>query len=118
PLGGVANSRAMLLHDIAAYTGATVYDPGLIDQFINDDEEDGFGHFVTGKVNLYETFLTTDLENEEVRARIERRIDELKSIAQIAPNDRERMFAKAAISKLTGGVSTIWVGGGSELEAR
>jgi chaperonin GroEL len=28
------------------------------------------------------------------------------------------MFAKAAISKLTGGVSTIWVGGGSELEAR
>jgi chaperonin GroEL len=49
---------------------------------------------------------------------LEARIAELKSIAAIAPNDREKMFARAAISKLTGGVSTIWVGGGSELEAR
>src|ERR1019366_6366642 len=50
--------------------------------------------------------------------KIEARIAELKSVMQVAPSDRERMFAKAAISKLTGGVSTIWVGGGSELEAR
>jgi chaperonin GroEL len=114
PLGGVANSRSMLLFDMAAYTGATVFDPGTIDAWITDDMEEGFGSFETAKINLYECFITSLVNSE----RIEQRIAELKSIAQVAPSDRERMFAKAAISKLTGGVSTIWVGGGSELEAR
>lgn len=114
PMGGVANSRAMFLHDIAAYTGASVLDPGTLDADINEGLEKCFGQFISAKINLYETFLIAEPDDERLKARI----DELKSIAQIAPNDRERMFAKAAISKLTGGVSTIWVGGGSELEAR
>jgi len=112
PMGGVANSRVMFLHDIAAYTSATVYDPASIDAAINEGLD--FGSFKTAKTNLYETFLTADSDPDVLEARI----NELKSIATIAPNDRERMFVKAAISKLTGGVSTIWVGGGSELEAR
>lgn len=117
PLGGVANSRSMFLFDMAAYTGGTVFDPGTLDAWITDDEKedgDGFGHFQSAKVTLYETFITSEVDSE----RIEARIAELKSIMQVAPNEREKMFAKAAISKLTGGVSTIWVGGGSELEAR
>jgi chaperonin GroEL len=119
PLGGVANSRSMFLFDMAAYTGARVFDPGNLDMVVNDDEvEEGFGYFQTAKINLFECFLTADTNSEEGKERIDARIAELKSIMQIAPNDRERMFAKAAISKLTGGVSTIWVGGGSELEAR
>jgi len=114
PMGGVANSRSMFLHDMAAYTGATVLDAGLLDQEIEEGLIESFGLFKTAKINLYETFITSDSDPDELGARIA----ELKSIAEIAPNDRERMFAKAAISKLTGGVSTIWVGGGSELEAR
>lgn len=117
PLGGVANSRSMLLHDMAAYTGATVFDPGTLDAWIVDEEKEdgeGFGTFETAKITLYESFITSEVDSQ----RIEARIAELKSIAQVAPNEREKMFAKAAISKLTGGVSTIWVGGGSELEAR
>lgn len=112
PMGGVANSRSMLLFDLAAYTGAQVIDPGNLDQWIEESEE--FGSFITSKVNLFETFITSEINSDRIQARI----NELKSIAQVAPSDRERMFAKAAISKLTGGVSTIWVGGGSELEAR
>jgi chaperonin GroEL len=112
PMSGVANSRVMFLHDIAAYTSATVYDPASLDAAI--EEGLAFGSFKTAKINLYETFLTADSDPD----RLEARISELKSIAAIAPNDRERMFIKAAISKLTGGISTIWVGGGSELEAR
>jgi len=113
PIGGIANSRVMFLHDMAAYTSAHVYDPANLDIAI---EEDGleFGSFKTAKINLYETFLTADSDSKLLEARIA----ELKSIAAIAPNEREKMFVKAAISKLTGGVSTIWVGGGSELEAR
>lgn len=114
PMGGVANSRSMFLHDMAAYTGATVLDPASLDAAIEENLGTCFGQFTTAKVNLYETFIIADPNSEA----LENRIAELKSIAAVAPNDRERMFAKAAISKLTGGVSTIWVGGGSELEAR
>jgi len=112
PMGGVANSRVMFLHDLAAYTSAKVYDPANLDAAIESGLE--FGSFKTAKINLYEAFLTSDSDPDL----LETRIAELKSIAAIAPNDREAMFVKAAISKLTGGVSTIWVGGGSELEAR
>jgi chaperonin GroEL len=115
PLGGVANSRSMFLHDMAAYTGATVVDVATLDHYLADDSlDEAFGAFETAKINLYETFLTCNQDNDRITARIA----ELKAIMEIAPSDRERMFAKAAISKLTGGVSTIWVGGGSELEAR
>lgn len=115
PMGGVANSRTMFLHDLAAYTGAEVLDPATLDASIEDNAVgQAFGSFESAKINLYETFIKASPEPEA----LEERIAELKSIAAIAPNDRERMFAKAAISKLTGGVSTIWVGGGSELEAR
>jgi chaperonin GroEL len=115
PLGGVANSRSMFLYDMAAYTDSDVVDAGTLDMYINKDNlEETFGSFITAKVNMFETFLTSEVDH----AKIEARIAELKSVMQVAPSDRERMFAKAAISKLTGGVSTIWVGGGSELEAR
>ena len=115
PLGGVANSRSMFLYDMAAYTDSNVVDPGNLDVYITDDNlEESFGSFITAKVNMFETFLTSEVDHNKIEARI----SELKSIMLVAPSDRERMFAKAAISKLTGGVSTIWVGGGSELEAR
>lgn len=115
PLGGVANSRSMFLFDMAAYSNATVFDPASVDFAVeNENLEEGFGNFITAKINMYETFITSESDQEKIEARIA----ELKSIMQVAPSDREKMFAKAAISKLTGGVSTIWVGGGSELEAR
>jgi chaperonin GroEL len=115
PLGGVANSRSMFLYDMAAYSGAQVIDPGNLDNFVTDDElEEAFGSFTNAKINMFETFITSEVDHEKIEARIA----ELKSVMLVAPSDRERMFAKAAISKLTGGVSTIWVGGGSELEAR
>jgi chaperonin GroEL len=114
PMSGVANSRSMFLQDMAAYSGAKVYDPGIIDEFIEEDEEEGFGHFDNARVNLYECFVSSDIIPERVDARVA----ELKSIAEVAPSDFERMHIRAAIGKLTGGVSTIWVGGSSELEAR
>lgn len=115
PLGGVANSRSMFLYDMAAYTDADVVDVGNIDIYITEETLlEKFGLFQNAKINMYETFLTCEQNNEKIEARIA----ELKAIAEVAPDERQKMFAKAAISKLTGGVSTIWVGGGSELEAR
>lgn len=114
PMGGYANSRTMFLHDMAAYTGAFVFDPGTIEQGLVQEDEDGFGRFEEAKINLYEGLMRATVSAEA----IESRVSELKAISDMAPSEHDKMHIKAAIGKLTGGVSTIWVGGGSELEAR
>ena len=115
PRTGLANSASMFLQDLAAYTGGTVYDPGTVDKFIEEDQEDGFGLFNSAKVNMYETFLVRDEPDSD---RIDARLVELKSILQTCKNEHDGFHLKSHIARLTGGISTIWVGGGSELEAR
>lgn len=114
PMSGVANSRSSFLLDMGAYTGATVYDPGTVDKFIEDDGSDGFGTFENSKVGMYESVVQAIPNSEKIDARLA----ELKHLMDISPSDFDKMHIKAAIGKLTGGISTIWVGGGSELEAR
>ena len=111
---GLANSASMFLYDLAAYTGGSVYDPGTIDRFIEEDEEEGFGSFDTAKINMYETFIAATCDEEIVN----NRVHELKSILEVCKSEHDRMHLKSHIARLTGGISTIWVGGGSELEAR
>lgn len=114
PMSGIANSRSSFLLDMAAYSGATVYDPGSIDKFIEQDTLSGFGHFETAKIGMYESVVTSVPDSD----RLEARVAELKHLMEVSPSDYDKMHIKAAIGKLTGGISTIWVGGGSELEAR
>jgi len=114
PMSGVANSRSSFLHDMSAYTGATVYDPGTIDTFITVDSTSGFGAFDNAKIGMYESVVQAVPQSE----RIDARLAELKHLMDVSPSDFDKMHIKAAIGKLTGGISTIWVGGGSELEAR
>lgn len=110
PRSGMPNSKTMFLHDMAAYTGAKVFDPGNIaDITIND-----FGSFEVAKCNTYETFIQCSPQTEAIDARIE----ELKGIAKTCFSDFDRMFVKAAIGKLTGGIATIFIGGSSDLEIR
>ena len=114
PMSGFANSRSMFLLDMAAYTSATVYNPGNLDEFIEKDGLNGFGEFISGKVSMYESVITALPDADKLDARI----SELKHIMEISPSDWDKMHLKAAIGKLVGGISTIWVGGDSELEAR
>ena len=114
PMSGVANSRSSFLQDMSAYTGATVYDPGTLDQFITVDSASGFGAFDNAKVGMYESVIQAIPDSD----RIDARLAELKHLMDVSPSDFDKMHIKAAIGKLTGGISTIWVGGGSELEAR
>lgn len=110
PRSGLPNGASMFLHDMAAYTGATVYDPGTIE----DLDEDGLGAFQSAKVNMYETFVLGEPDS----VRIDARITELKSIEAHAFSEMDKSFLRAAIAKLTGGVSTIHIGGSSDLEIR
>lgn len=114
PMSGVANSRSSFLLDMAAYCGATVYDPGTIDRFVEEDRTSGFGLFESAKIGMYESVVTSVPDTDKLEARIA----ELKHLMEVSPSDFDKMHIKAAIGKLTGGISTIWVGGGSELEAR
>lgn len=110
PRSGVPNARSEFLRDMAAYTDATVYDAGDIDTI----KPNGFGSFESAKCNTYETFIKADSDSDL----IDERVEELKAMAKAAPSDFDRMFIKAAIGKLTGGISTIHVGGLSDLEVR
>jgi chaperonin GroEL len=110
PRSGLPNGASMFLYDMAALTGATVFDPGTVENL----DEDGLGKFTHARVNMYETFISSDCDSEAIAARI----TELKSIAEAAFSEFDRSFIRAAIAKLTGGVSTIHVGGSSDLEIR
>lgn len=110
PRSGVPNGASMFLHDLAAFTGAKVHDAGTVENL----EEADFGAFRSLKVNMYETFLAADSDSEV----LETRIHELKAILDAAFSEFDKSFIRAAIGKLTGGVSTIWVGGTSDLEVR
>lgn len=110
PRSGLPNGASMFLHDLAAFTGAKVHDAGTIE----DLEETDLGSFMQFKMNMYETFLTAESDPKA----LERRIEELKAIHDAAFSEFDRSFLRAAIGKLTGGVSTIWVGGASDLEVR
>ena len=113
PRSGVSNGASMFLHDMAAYTNGVVYDPGTVE----DMDEDELGRFETAKVNMYESFITSDLDDEGVDG-LNARIEELKAVENHAPSEFDKSFLRAAIAKLTGGVSTIVVGGTSDLEIR
>lgn len=110
PRSGLPNGASMFLQDMSAYTGATVFDPSTI----GDLDDDGLGHFDSAKVNMYESFIMNSADSDDVDARI----IELKAIADAAFSEMDKAFLRAAIAKLTGGVSTIHVGGNSDLEIR
>ena len=110
PRSGLPNGASMFLEDMAAYTGAKVFDPGNVE----DLDEDGLGHFESARVNTYETFITAIPDGDAVT----QRVGELKAIMESAMGELDRSFLRAAIAKLTGGVSTIHVGGASDLEIR
>lgn len=110
PRSGIPNGASLFLQDMAAYTGAKVHDPGTVHEL----EEEDLGEFTQLKVNMYETFISAEPDPN----RLEARIQELKAIYDAAFSEFDRSFLRAAIGKLTGGVSTIWVGGMSDLEVR
>ena len=110
PRTGLPNGASMFLQDMAAYTGGVVYDPGNVEEMNVED----FGNFESAKINMYESFIIATSEGEA----IEERIGELKAIERAAFSEMDKSFLRAAIAKLTCGVSTIHVGGTSDLEIR
>lgn len=110
PRSGLPNSKTVFLEDIAAYTGAFVYDPSNIESI----HLDGLGSFTSARSNLYETFIISEVNSDTIEARVA----ELKAIESSCFSDMDKMHVRANIAKLTGGISTIHVGGVSDLKVR
>lgn len=110
PKSTLANSRTMFLQDMAAYTGATVMDPANAPSFVGEN----FGSFSSARVNTYETFLQCESDSDLV----DTRVAELKAVMASAHSEHDRSHLRAAIAKLTGGISTVWVGGMTDAEVR
>lgn len=114
PQYATTTSRTMFLSDMAAFTNGSVINPG--DTEINVDS---LGSFREVRANLYECMVYPDLqEDEERESRIKDRVMELNAIHDSAPSEFDRAIIKAAISRISGGVATIFVGGITELEIR
>ena len=110
PKSTLANSKTMALQDLAAYTGATLMDPSSAASFGGEN----FGGFTTAKVNTYETFIQCESDSDL----IDGRVSELKAIMAAAHSEHDKAHLRAAIAKLTGGISTVWVGGMTDAEVR
>lgn len=110
PRSGLPNSKTVFLEDMAAYTGGKVFDPSNIE----DIDQSDFGFFVFAKSNTYETLIIAEPESDV----LESRILELKALEASCFSDMDKMHVRANIAKLTGGISTIFVGGVSDLEVR
>lgn len=110
PRSTLTNSRSLFLFDFAAYTNAAIMDPANAASFIGDN----FGHFESARMNTYETFVLATPDTE----RLDRRVAELKTNLNMAPNEHDRAHLRAMIGKLTGGLATIWVGGTTDAEIR
>lgn len=110
PRSGLPNSKTVFLEDMSAYTGARVFDPSNIDDITEED----FGEFTFAKCNTYETLIMANPEEE----RLEARLKELKALESTCFSDMDKMHVRANIAKLTGGISTIFVGGVSDLKVR
>jgi chaperonin GroEL len=107
-------SRTIFLEDMAAYTGGKVVDPGFEELTIQD-----FGSFEKIRANVYECIVyPEDAGSEESNERIQKRIKELNAICDAATSEFDKSIIKGCISRISGGVSTIYVGGITELEIR
>ena len=110
PRSGLPNSKTVFLEDMAAYTNGRVFDPSNIEEI----ESDHFGKFTFAKSDTYETLIIAEPDSDLLDSRIK----ELKALEDNCFSEIDKMHVRSNIAKLTGGISTIFVGGVSDLKVR
>ena len=109
---GQPNSKHHLLHDLAAFTGATVLDP--ITNPFSKASLKSLGACGKVRAGRYQTVFFDADEPALVKSRME----VLKTQMQKAESDFDAEIIKERIRALSGGIATIYVGGSTELEMR
>jgi chaperonin GroEL len=112
PRNGQANGRQQFLYDLCAYTTGQVFDPQGNPLSNASPANIGFSEEV--KITSGQTVFMTSPDEDAVSARI----DELKTQLESANNEFDKDRIRYRIGQLTGGVSTIYAGGATAIEAK
>lgn len=107
-LPSFGNKRRDFVSDIAMLCGTQLLSSLSGDNFIGRE-----GEFmgVCKKVTSGKTdTIITPYANEEVQEKVQSKINELVEIAETTKNQLEKKYVKSRVSKLSGGVSIIYVG--------
>lgn len=111
---GYGERRLPLLEDIAAVTGGTVIskDKGLQ---LHDVGTEVFGMVKKIKIGQFETVL---IDGQGDKKAIQDRIDTIKQQMEVTISDYDKQTYKERLSKITGGIAVLKVGGATELEIK
>lgn len=112
PADGSPNARTEMLEDIAVAIGATVSSRGILE--LSDVTDEHLGNAERIEIGPEETvFYGGAGSSEAILSRIEE-LNTLLRTAQLSPYDADNTRLRKG--KLSGGISIVKVGGGSELE--
>ncbi len=110
PRDGTPMGKELLLEDLAAYTNAKVFDPtNLKDAKLQD-----LGDCDKFRMSRWQTVFV----GEPDQKRLVKRIDDIKAQLEHVAGDIDAEIYRERVARLTGGVTTIYVGGLSDLEVR
>ncbi len=111
PRNGQNDGRSGFLHDVAAYTGASVFDAQGAP--LTEAHLPQLGFCQTLKLNKNEGVIIGEPDLEP----IEKRISELKKQME-GRSEFDQDMIRYRIGRLTGGVATIYAGGKTQIEAK
>lgn len=110
PRDGTPMGKELILQDLAAYTNATVYDPTTLGKAELKD----LGDCDKFRMSRWQTVFI----GEPDQAALAERISNIKGQMEHIDRDVDAELYRERIARLTGGITTIFVGGLSELEVR
>jgi chaperonin GroEL len=110
PRDGTPMGRELLLKDLAAYTNAEYLDPVSI----KDAKLESLGDCDLFKMSRWQTIFIGEPDQQA----LQERIDAIKSQLEHVAGELDAEIYRERIARLTGGVTTIYIGGLSDLEVR
>jgi chaperonin GroEL len=110
PRDGTPMGKDLILQDLAAYTNAQIFDPT---NFGKAELQD-LGDCDKFRMSRWQTVFIGEPDQERLRERI----DNIKAQIETIDKEYDAELYRERIARLTGGITTIYVGGLSELEVR
>ena len=110
PRDGTPMGKDLIMQDLAAYTNGRIYDPTTA----KDGQIKELGDCDKFRMSRWQTVFIGEPDQEAVAKRIE----DIKAQLEHVAGDIDAEIYRERIARLTGGVTTIFVGGLSDLEVR
>jgi chaperonin GroEL len=115
PDKAIMNWRSQLLHDLAAYTGGSVFNP--VDRPLVDADPTTLSK--GSRVGAFEcTRFSTNIIADEDESAISLRVEELKAALERPESEYEANDLQVRLGKLTSGIARMVISGPSAVETR